>query len=65
MWIKRTANVLNTDPGLNINITWNTMLLKSSNKEEIGCRTDPKIDEVPSKVSTPRAAVTAPSLDTN
>ena len=61
IWIKRTANTLNTDPGLHINVTWNTMLLKPTDKR---CRLGPKIDEVPSRVSTPRAALTAPSLDT-
>ena len=64
IWIKQTTNALNTDPGIHINITWNTLLLNPTYKKEIGCRTSPEIDGVPSSVSTPRAAVTAPSLDT-
>ena len=53
IWIKRTANTLNTDPGLHINVTWNMMLLKPTDKRTNGCRLGPKIDEVPSRVSTP------------
>ena len=64
IWIKRTANPLNTDPGLSLNKTWNTMLLKPANKNEFSCQTHLEIDEVPSRLDTTRAAMTAPSLDT-
>ena len=55
------ANALNTDSGLSLNVT---MLSKPTSKEETGCQNDPEIDEEPSRLSTPRAAVTATSLDT-
>ena len=64
IWIRQMANALNTDSGLSLNVTWNTMLSKPTSKEETGCQNDPEIDEEPSKLSTPRAAVTATSLDT-
>ena len=64
IWIRQTANALNTDSGLSLNVTWNTMLPKPTSKEETGRQNDPEIDEEPSRLSTPRAAVTATSLDT-
>ena len=64
IWIKWTVNALNTDPGININPTWNTMLLKRTDKKESGCQDSEIIDEIPSKENTGSGAMTAPSLDT-
>ena len=64
IWIKRTVNALNTDPGININPTWNTMLLKRTDKKESGCQDSEIIDEIPSRENTGSGAMTAPSLDT-
>ena len=60
IWIKQTANALNTDSGLSLNTTWNTM---PTNKEESRCSNGPVIHDVRSKLSTPCSTVTAPSLD--
>ena len=42
IWIRQTANALNTDSGLSLNVTWNTMLSKPTSKEETRHQNDPE-----------------------
>ena len=36
IWTRQTANALNTDSDLSLNVTWNTMLSRPTSKEETG-----------------------------
>ena len=52
IWIKWTVNALNTDPGIDINPTWNMMLLKRTERKESRCQDSVTIDEIPSRENT-------------
>ena len=60
-----TAVTLNTDPGLVINPTWNTILITSSKEETITSKNTPANTNIPTSGSTPPSDLTAPALLTS
>ena len=58
-------NCMNTDPGININATWKTILHTSKELEKNGTSTDRGCPKAPLAGSTTINALIAPSLATD
>ena len=65
IWIKMMDKIMNTDSGIHLNVTWNTMLHLDEIKEESLAMFDQQSTLTSPSVSTASPTLTAPFLDTD